>query len=149
MEIRLLTQSDVERIINDPVAGCSQFDSRLRLCTIMEVLETAERSRKGRGRMDTREFLRGWQSLRDDGGALARGDIQIATLDLDCLIDSLFERNEATVVVSLWSAAYAKDLPPERTVRRLILRPSERKWWGGEPFMEMESWYSEGPDFDV
>ena len=106
-------------------------------------LETAENARKGKGAMDRSAFLRGWHILCKEGGALTRTDIIVEVLNQDCLMENLFERNEAHVVTGLWSKAVGIDIPPDRTVRRLILRPSERKWWGEEPYLEMELWDEE------
>lgn len=143
MHIKLLTSSDIERIVRVPRMTWKQLDGDLGLCTIMEVLETGERARKGKGIMDTYTFLRGWRTLRAADGALDRGDLQIAVLDQNCLMDDLFEQDEAGLIVGLWPLADGKGISPDRTVRRLILRPSERKWWGEEPYVQMESWHSE------
>jgi hypothetical protein len=149
MRIKLLTSSDVKQIVHNPLTAHQQLDGDIGLCTIIEVLETAEKARKGKGTMDIPAFLQGWHILREEGGALACGDVQVAVLDQYCLMEDLFQRNEAHVVTGLWPQAVGIDLPPDRTIRRLILRPSERKWWGEEPYSEMESWYEEVPQSDA
>ena len=139
MTIRLLTPPEVERLVRRPDGVHDWLDTDTGLCTIMDVLEVAEDVRKGRGRLDRGAFLEGWQVLR--AGAIARGDVLVAVLDHDRLSEALFERDEA-VVIGLWPDAVGRHLPPGRTVRRLIFRPSESTWWGDDLYQEMEARYA-------
>lgn len=143
MQIKLLTSAALERILQHPESVWELLGSDMGLCTIMDLLELAEKSRKGRGVMSIDAFTYGWNELCRDNGALARGDIQIGVLDQSCLEDSLFEYDHVSDVPDLWSRIAMRDLPPDWAVRFLILRPSERSWWGTEPFLEMEARYSE------
>jgi len=133
MKVVLLSRSDVERVITDSY-GRRQGNTLL-LCTIVESLQIAEQVRKGRSRMHWRAFLRGWESSRETP------NLYVAPLDADCLERALFERADMYTVVGLWSGIGSRTLPIERTMRRLILRPSEQTWWGDELYDEMETWY--------
>jgi hypothetical protein len=115
------------------------------LGTIMEVLEVAEVCKKGRGGLDEGTFREGWRRLRAPGGALHNGRVLLAGLDQDCLVDSLFDRGQGADAIGFWSFAVGTGTTPARTVRRLILRPSDSKWWGAEPFAEMEARFGEEP----
>ena len=142
MAIMLLTPREVERLLRRPDNAHRWLDSHVGLCTIMDILEVAEDARKGRGRLDRVAFLEGWRVLQ--AGVIVHGGLQVAALNQDRLTDALFERDEA-VVVGLWSNAVGRELPPTRTVRRLILRPSEHTWWG-DLYQEMEAYYAEAID---
>lgn len=133
MQVVLLSRSDVERVITDSY-GRQQEDTLL-LCTIVEPLQIAEQVRKGRARMHWRDFLREWKAARESL------DLNVAPLDADCLERALFERADTYIAVGLWSGIGSHILPIERTMNRLILRPSEQTWWGDELYDEMETWY--------
>ncbi len=45
--------------------------------------------------------------------------------------------------VQLWSETANKDIRPWRTLRRLVLRPLEHRWWGDEPYRQMEAYFGE------
>jgi hypothetical protein len=141
--IRLLDPPEVERLVRRPDDVYDWLDPHVGLCTIMDVLEVAEDARKGRGHLDRGAFLEGWGTLR--AGAIAQGGVQVAVLDQDRLTDALFERDE-TIVIGLWCDAVGRHLPPDRTVRRLVLRPSELTWWGDDLYQEMEGRYAETTD---
>jgi hypothetical protein len=57
----------------------------------MEVLEVAEAAKKGRGQLTQGEFRAGWNQLRQASGALKDGRLFLASLDQDCLTESLFD----------------------------------------------------------
>ena len=133
MKIVLLSRSDVERIIKGSYGQWQ--DDTLLLCTIVEPLQIAEQVRKGRTRMRRPDFLNGWKTARKTP------TLDVAPLDADCLERALFERTDTYIAVGLWSGVGSHALPIERTMRRLILRPSEQTWWDDELYDEMETWY--------
>lgn len=135
MRIRLLSYADVERMVQHPQT-LEQEDSLL-LCTVMEPLLVADSVLKGRARLDWPTFRDAWQTV------IGSRQLYVAPLDADCLNRALFERSDTYVVTGLWSEVEAQNLPPDRIVRRLILRSSEQIWWGDELYAEMEAWYEE------
>jgi hypothetical protein len=104
----------------------------------MEVLEVAEAAGKGRGSLYLEAFRAGWRQLRGPGGALREGHVFLASLDQDCLAESLFAQGQGLSAVNLWPEVVGTATTPARSVRRLILRPSDAKWWGAEAYREME-----------
>ncbi len=136
MKIRLFSHADVERIVQHPQA--IEQEESLSLCTVMEPLLVADSVLKGRARLDWLTFRDGWQAV------IGSGWLYVAPLDADCLNRALFERSDTYIVTGLWPEVRGRNLPPDRIVRRLILRPSEQTWWGDELYTEMEAWYEEG-----
>ena len=139
--IRLLNQADIERIIAEAESVMGHSDRELFLCTIMEILETAEAARKRKPAFDLHRFRDWWQRQKTERGAFRDGSIHVAALDQERLADALFDRDERHFVVGLWKPAVDRAPGPDRTVRRLILRPTGQAWWGEEIYQEMESWY--------
>lgn len=122
-------------MIRRPHVVADTLSSRIDLCTVMDLLEVGEDARKQRGQLDLGDFREGWQLVKDQ--------LYVAELDQDCLYRALFERNDATVVIGIWTLAKGRTPGPERTVRRLILRPSPQTWWDDSHFAEMEAWYED------
>jgi hypothetical protein len=104
----------------------------------MEVLEAAEGAKKGRGNLAHAQFRAAWNQLRQPTGPLRDGRVFLATLDQDCLTECLFDTGQGPSAVHLWSAVAGTATTPARSVRRLILRPSDTKWWGDGAYREME-----------
>jgi hypothetical protein len=143
MQVRLLPPAEIEGILRRPAVAFRRSADEIALCTVMDILEVAERSRKAAGMIDLGDFLKGWAEVQRPDGPVGRADIQVAALNQEDLAEALFSRDQSGVVRGLWGSAVGSELPPDRTVRRLILRPSEHRWWGGEAYEEMESRYGE------
>lgn len=135
MRTKLLSHADVERLVQNPRAY--ERAGALLLCTVMEPLQVAASVVKRKSRLDWAGFLNGWQTATD------MECLHVAPLDIDCLHRALFERSDSHIVTGLWPAACGRVLPPDRAVRRLILRPSGQTWWEDELYAEMEAWYGE------
>ena len=135
MRTRLLSRDDVEFLAQH--AQALEQEEALPMCTVVEPLLVADSVLKDRARLDWRTFRSGWQKVIDSRR------LYVAPLDIDCLNRALFERSDTYVVTGLWSRVQEQALPPDHTVRRLILRPSEQTWWDDELYAEMESWYGE------
>lgn len=137
MQTRLLSPGQIEKMIRRPHLSDESSD-RIDLCTVMDLLEVAEDARKQRGQLNLTAFREGWQPVKNQ--------LYVAELDQDCLNRSFFERDQASVVTGIWPLATGRVPGPERTVRRLILRPSVQTWWDDEHFTEMEAWYEDRDD---
>lgn len=135
MQTKLLSPTDIEHLVQHP--HMLEQEESLPLCTVMEPLLAADSVLKGRARLDWLTFQDGWQAM------IGSGRLHVAPLDADCLDRALFERSDAYVVTDLWPGVQGRNLSPDRTVRRLILRPSEQTWWDDELYAEMEAWYEE------
>ncbi|GAB4547148.1 MAG: hypothetical protein Kow0063_41770 [Anaerolineae bacterium] len=135
MRIRLLSHADVERLVRNPRAFGQE--EPLLFCTVMELIQIADAAVKRRSNLDWSGFLNGWQTITE------QKRLYVAPLDIDCLNRAIFERSDSHIVTGLWPAVCEQTLPPDRAVRRLILRPSEQSWWGDELYTEMEAWYGE------
>jgi hypothetical protein len=135
MRTRLLSHSDLERFAQEP-AAINDEQSPL-LCTIMEPVQVADAVIKCRLHLNWTEFLTGWRRIME-GGRLS-----VIPLDGDCLNRALFERSDSHVVTGLWVGACDRMVAPDRTIRRLILRPSGQNWWEDDLYDEMEAWYGE------
>lgn len=135
---RLLSHTDVERLVQDQRA----FDQEelLLLCTVMEPVQVVDAVVKRRSHLDWLEFRTGWHALT------GQQRLYIAPLDIDCLNRALFERAGPNDVTGLWPPVHGQGLPPDRTVRRLILRPSDETWWEDELYGAMEAWYKDPAD---
>lgn len=133
---RLLSHTDIELLVERPQALEHTLEQDvLPLCTVVEPLLVADSALKGRGRLDWFTFRDGWQAVIDTRR------LYVAPLDVDCLNRALFERSDEYIVTGLWPRV--REHTPDRSVRRLILRPSEQTWWGDELYAEMESWHGE------
>jgi hypothetical protein len=135
MSATLLTLDEWERLLGGQVVPSGQVPA---LGTIMDVLELAEAAKKGRRSLDERAFRTAWKQLREAGGALRDGRLFLACLDQDCLAESLFEERQGPSAINLWAAVMGTATTPAHSVRRLILRPSDTKWWGDDAYEEME-----------
>jgi len=130
MRTRLLSIAEVEEIL-----GCTEFQQPsedLLLCTIVELVLLADLAKKGRSRLDWHDFLRGLEKVKSC--------LPIASLDVACLTESMFERSDDYSVAGLWSQLGGPELSPDVTLRRLILRPSATSWWEPELFGEVMAW---------
>jgi hypothetical protein len=142
MSATLLTPKEWEDLLRGHSVPGGQVPA---LGTIMEVLEVAEASKKGRARLDETVFRAGWRTLRERTGALRTGSLFLASLDQDGLSEALFDRGQGPDAVDLWPPVATSAISPARSVRRLILRPSDTRWWGGEAYDEMEERLEEEP----
>ncbi len=137
MHTTLLSTADLERLLH---RRSLPEREGLFLCTVMEPLQIADTILKDRSCLNWSEFLSEYRS------AEVSERLHIAPLDADCLHRALFEHSESYDVIGLWSAVCERGLPPDRTVRRLILRPSEETWWEDELYDAMEAWCGEPAD---
>src|SRR5262245_3173504 len=135
MSATLLTPEEWEGLLRGHPVPPGQAPA---LGTIMEVLEAAEAAKKERGTLTQAEFRAAWNQLRQPAGPLRDGRVFLASLDQDCLTECLFDTGQGRSAVILWPAVAGTATTPARSVRRLILRPSDIRWWGADAYREME-----------
>lgn len=143
MIVKLFSRSELVKQVLHPsnVDNYTATFDEIKICSIAEILEIAESSRKCIGKLNVDTFQKGFQSLRK--GPIQHGEIIIAILDQDCLADSLFERDEQMNIIRVWEPAFNSKISPAHTIRRLTLRPSDRSWWNGEIYAESEYLYAD------
>src|SRR4051794_8271126 len=122
MSATLLTPDEWEALLRGHPVPKGQAPA---LGTIMEVLEVAETAKKERGSLSQSAFREGWNHLRGPGEALRDGRVFLASLDQNCLTESLFDQSQGAATVNLWTEVVGTSMTPARSVRRLILRPSD------------------------
>jgi len=120
------------------VNGSSEFQE-IEICSIADVLELAEKSKKGKITIDKNDFLKGFKNLLD--GAIKEGNIILISFDQTTLLDSLFERDDQMRITEFWPPAIDKSVNPSHNIRRLTLRPGHANWWDGDIFIEAENLY--------
>lgn len=134
---RVLAPAEFARVVEDP-AALDRYaqDDELPFCTVVEPLLLADGVYKGRTKLDWAHFRAGWEAI------VVAKRLPIVGLDEACLQRALFERPEDALhmVIGIWAPANDASLGPDRTVRRLILRPSEETWWDDDCFEAMEAW---------
>jgi hypothetical protein len=135
MSVTFLTLAEWEDILHGRPVPSGPLPA---LGTIMDLIELADRAKKGRGHFHEGAFRQGWKKCRTQDGALNDGSVCLVSLDQDCLAESLFDHCQGSCAVKLWPLISNTTTTPSRSVRRLILRPSETKWWGDAAFHEME-----------
>lgn len=130
MKTRLLSVAEVEELLR-----CTEFRQQSEeplLCTIVELVLLADLAKKSRARLDWHDFLIGLER--------AKSYLPIASLDVACLTESLFERLADYSVAGLWSQLGGSKPGPDVTLRRLILRPSLSNWWEPDLLNEIQAW---------
>jgi hypothetical protein len=145
MDVHFPTLEEWIRLVTDPDNRQGR-EGEVLVGTIADVLQVAERCKKGRAGMEVREFHSGWETLRR-GRLIASGTLHVLGLDQEGLLDALFDtdRSKGEAGVSLWTAVVGTETRPWRTVRRLILRPLDSRWWGDGPYEQMEAYFGEEP----
>jgi hypothetical protein len=147
---RLLTTTDLERQLLGPGGSADMTQSgpieEMGICPIVELLELCELIKKGKVNSNLASFRLGIQALRE--GPVRRGEVIIVTLDQQRLADALFERDEH-IVTGLWPLAANRQISPARSVRRLLLRPSDQTWWNGDIYAEAEAIYGFVEELDT
>jgi hypothetical protein len=119
------------------------------LGTVVDVLQIGEGCKKGQEAFDVATFRAGWEALRETpGGLLEDGTLQLYGLDRSCLLAALFDwdREEGEQGICLWSPAADRRTRPWRSMRRLILRPTEERFWDQDVYDAMEQMFGEEPD---
>jgi hypothetical protein len=116
--------------------------------TIVDVLEIAEGCKKGVEDLGEMEFLAAWNTLRLQPSLLDEGILQLFGLSRADLLEALFDwdRRRGEEGISIWDKASEPGTRPSRTMRRLILRPTEQRWWDSEIYDAMEEMLGEEPD---
>ena len=130
MRTKLLSVAEVEELLR-----CGDFRQQSEeplLCTIVELVLLADLAKKSRTRIDWHGFLGGLERVKNH--------LPIASLDVACLTESLFERLDDYSVAGLWSQLEGSEPGPDVTLRRLILRPSSSNWWEPELLNEISAW---------
>ena len=101
----------------------------------MEPLEVLENTKKRETELAPQEFLESWKHHKDE--------FTLCELGSDELRNALFEESEFDLPHTLWKEIKNKNTrsedTPARSVRRLILRPSENNWFPEELYDEMLS----------
>lgn len=121
MRLKLISRSEIERGLRQ--RRLDKDKDEIPLCTVVEPLQVAEGIKK-------RSVDIGHRNLLDLLNYLVQNhSLNIAPLDIDCLNRSLFEYNDSHVVTGFWDYACCSTIPPERSIHRLIFRPSDNTWW--------------------
>jgi hypothetical protein len=117
------------------------------LGTIADVLQIGEGCKKGQW-LEEGAFCAGWDALRQEGGLLEDGTLLLLGLDQNALREALFddERGRGDEGIAIWEWITEPGTRPWRTVRRLLLRPTEERWWDQDVFDAMEEMFAEEPD---
>lgn len=143
MKVRYPTESDWNQFLASPDAWVGD-DSTAFVGTIADVLQRAEACKKGQAALDLVTFQLRFEALLQ-GRLCADGILHILNLDPESFMDAAFdvEFAEGEAGVRLWPEIANKDIRPWRTLRRLVLRPLEHRWWGEEPYRQMEEYFGE------
>jgi hypothetical protein len=118
------------------------------LGTIVDVLQVAEGCKKGESG-GLAAFRAGWAALWESpDGLLEKGMLQLYGLDKDCLLAALFDwdRDKGDEGIEIWDQAADHTTRPWRTMRRLILRPTEQRYWDQDLYDAMEGHFGKEPD---
>lgn len=68
--------------------------------------------------------------------------VHVIGLDQDALLRGLFDYEEGSKDdMQLWGEITDCTIPPDRTIRRIILRPSNMNWWENDLYQVMEDWF--------
>lgn len=145
METRHPSRADWIRFLTNP-DDCEGLVDVVYIGTIADVLQLAEECKKGAGPMGLGAFEQSHDALCR-GRIVTQGILHTLELDRESILDaafsgSLYEDEEG---ITLWSEVATKDLRPWRTLRRLVLRPHEYRWWGVDPYNMMEEQFGEEP----
>jgi hypothetical protein len=126
MDVQLLTLREWHALLHDADERQLRRGQFL-MGTIVDVLQLAEGCKKGEA-VALSALRAGWEALNEaPSGLLQDGTLQLYGLDKDCLLDALFDwdRTRGEEGISLWGPAADPTTRPWRTMRRLILRPTE------------------------
>lgn len=141
---RLLTRDRIERQLFRPAASVRGLDpvEEIGVCPVVELLEIGELVKKGRLSANLGSFRSGLQALPEQ--------VFVVNLDQSRLVGALFDRVDY-LVVGLWLPATNRELgvTPVHSVRRLLLRPSDRNWWDGDIYREAEAIYQIAEDAET
>jgi hypothetical protein len=79
------------------------------------------------------------------GRIVYEGILHTLDLDREALVNAAFAGSpygddDAT---TLWSEVATTEIRPWRTLRRLVLRPHDNRWWGEEPYRQMEEYFGD------
>lgn len=133
MEIKLLHTSDLERLVASPDAHNSE-DNTFRICTIVELIELAEKVKKQNNLPNRDQLLVLIQNVCNDTNNFIH---YIISLDIGCLSGSLFEEEED----AFWAPGIEQGTTPRQRVRRLTIRFRDGCWWWDVGLYEViESW---------
>jgi hypothetical protein len=116
--------------------------------TIIDVLEIAEGCKKGSEEIGEMEFLAAWDTLHQGQGLLDKGVLQLLGLGREDLLEALFDGDpqRSDEGVSIWAEVSGSGTRPSRSMRRLILRPTESRWLDEDIYEQMEQMLGEEPD---
>jgi hypothetical protein len=145
MDVHLLSLAEWIAILQDADER-ERRRGQFLLGTIMDILQIAEGCKKGSG-IEEDAFRAGWEAMRERAGLLEDGTVQLLGLDREELLDALFDhdRRHGEEGVSIW-ALVQRETRPWRTMRRLMLRPTEQRWWDQDTFDAMEEMFGEEPE---
>jgi hypothetical protein len=117
------------------------------LGTIADVLQICEGCKKGRA-IQEGAFRAGWDALRQERGLLEDGTLLLLGLNQNALLEALFDydREQGDEGIVIWERITEPGTRPWRTMRRLMLRPTEERWWDQDVFDAMEQLFGEEPD---
>jgi hypothetical protein len=143
----LLTLADWRALLQSPDERERRRGEFL-LGTIVDVLQIAERCKKGQEDFNGVGFRTGWDALGENAGLFEDGTVQMYGLDQACLLAALFDwdREQGDQGITLWQEAADRSTRPWRTMRRLILRPTEERYWDQGLYDAMEQLFGEEPD---
>jgi len=143
VETRYPTREDWLRFLANP-DNCEGLIGIAYVGTIADILQLAEECKKSNNPMGLTEFERLHGELRR-GRLIAEGILHTLDLDREAILDAGFTGSpyEDDDAMTLWSEVSVTTIRPWRTLRRLVLRPHEYRWWGTEPYRQMEEYFGE------
>ena len=152
MGAHVLTLGEWRSILLDEGERARRRDNYARgeflIGTIVDVLEIAEGCKKGIEDVGEREFLTAWRAIHQPPSLMDEGVLQLLGLAREDLLEALFDwdRQRGEEGISIWARVSEPGIRPSRSMRRLILRPTEQRWLDEEIYEQMEQMLGEEPD---
>jgi hypothetical protein len=152
MGVHVLSLAEWRSILLDAAERARRLDNFARgeflIGTIIDVLEIAEGCKKGVEDVGEMEFLAAWKTFRQRPSLMEDGVLWFFGLGREDLLDALFDwdRQRGEEGISIWTKVSEPGTRPSRSMRRLILRPTEQRWLDEEIYEQMEQMLGEEPD---
>ncbi len=143
MQTRYPTREDWLRFLDQP-DNCDGIEGVFFMGTIADVLQLAEECKKSGNPMDLSAFAHRHHTLCRSRVVTA-GILHTLDLDQAAIVDAAFSKFDygEDESMKLWPEIATTAIRPWRTLRRLVLRPHDNRWWGTDPYDQMEAYFGE------
>jgi hypothetical protein len=141
-DMHLLTHDELEACLRnsqDDKASDSS-DSEYGICPVTELLELCERIKKHTP-SSMASFKQSIDSILDANIRCGKLLATIISLDQQCLVEALFEKDDQSRVNGLWPPGSDGSFRCMHSVRRLLLRPTKITWWDLQVYETAEQIY--------